>query len=169
MGKTYQPIIDLLRAEVPEKCSRNEFCRRTKINQNSFDRYIAGISEPTKATLDKLSEYFKEPVWKLRGENPPEDKNLWNLVSLTGDLFKEFIKVGIPGTPASKMAVLMTAEKFIAESSEKKELDARQVEFVKVAQELIDKYYSEVVKEMKALRETGRPPGIVPRKKKSDK
>jgi len=71
MGKTFPMVIKLLKDEVPEKCSRNEFCRRTGINPNSFDRYIAGISEPTTASLEKIADYFGVSVWELRGEIKP--------------------------------------------------------------------------------------------------
>jgi transcriptional regulator with XRE-family HTH domain len=68
MGKTFQRVIEALKEEVPGKCGRNEFCRRTKINPNSFDRYVAGISEPNQATLKKLAAYFEKPVWWFRDE-----------------------------------------------------------------------------------------------------
>lgn len=68
MGRTYQRVIDLLNEEVPAKISRNAFCKKTGINVNSFDRYKAGISEPTTATLEKLSKYFNVSVGELRGE-----------------------------------------------------------------------------------------------------
>lgn len=68
VGKTYPKVVELLNSEVPDKISRNEFCRRTGINVNSFDRYKAGISEPTQATLQKLSDYFGVSVAVLRGD-----------------------------------------------------------------------------------------------------
>ncbi|NJD36705.1 MAG: helix-turn-helix transcriptional regulator [Geobacter sp.] len=68
MGRTYQRVIDLLNEEVPAKISRNAFCKKTGINVNSFDRYKAGISEPTTATLEKLSKYFNVSVGELRGD-----------------------------------------------------------------------------------------------------
>ena len=60
MTKTPQLIIDLIRAEVPAKISRNEFCRRTGINPNSYDGYISGIRYPTPDTFQKLADYFNE-------------------------------------------------------------------------------------------------------------
>lgn len=68
MARTYQRVIDLLNEEVPAKISRNAFCKITGINVNSFDRYKAGISEPTTATLEKLAKYFNCSVAELRGE-----------------------------------------------------------------------------------------------------
>lgn len=68
MGRTYQRVIDLINDEVPAKISRNAFCKKTGINVNSFDRYKAGISEPTTATLEKLGQYFNREVAWLRGE-----------------------------------------------------------------------------------------------------
>ncbi len=67
MGKTYPRVIEKIREEVPAKTSRNEFCRRTGINQNSYDRYVNGISEPTQASLEKLAAYFYVSVAWLRG------------------------------------------------------------------------------------------------------
>lgn len=68
MGKTFPRVLELLKKEVPRNCSRNEFCRITGINPNSFDRYVAGISEPTKSTLKKLADYFDVSETFLRGE-----------------------------------------------------------------------------------------------------
>lgn len=79
MGKTFPMVIKMLKDEVPEKCSRNEFCRRTGINPNSFDRYIAGISEPTTASLEKIASYFGKSTAELRG-----DVDLGNLPELVG-------------------------------------------------------------------------------------
>ena len=57
MAKTPQEVIDVLNEYVPGKMSRNEFCRQTKINPNSFDRYVAGIGFPTLETFQKLSDF----------------------------------------------------------------------------------------------------------------
>lgn len=69
MGKeTFPKVVELLKNEVPTNISRNEFCRVTGINRNSFDRYVAGLGEPTTATLLKLADYFGTTVAYLRGE-----------------------------------------------------------------------------------------------------
>jgi hypothetical protein len=51
MAETPQRVIDLLRAEIPEKISLNQFCKKTGINPNSVDKYLAGMTEPTQASL----------------------------------------------------------------------------------------------------------------------
>jgi len=73
MGKTPQRVVDLLRMEIPAKISRNQFCIKTGINQNSIDKYMAGITEPTQASLEKLANYFRVPVNWLR--NDPNEKS----------------------------------------------------------------------------------------------
>jgi len=66
--RTPQKVIDLLNAEIPAKISRNKFCLQTGINQNSIDKYMAGIAEPTQASMEKLAAYFKVPAAYLRGD-----------------------------------------------------------------------------------------------------
>jgi transcriptional regulator with XRE-family HTH domain len=87
VGKTYPKVLELLEKEVPLKKSRNQFCRETGINPNSFDRYKAGISEPTTATLEKLGVYFGVSVAWLRGED--EDGKIQQIAKkieqVTGD------------------------------------------------------------------------------------
>jgi len=59
MGKTFQRVVDLLNSEIPEKISLNQFCKKSGINPNSVDKYLAGATEPTYASLQKLANYFK--------------------------------------------------------------------------------------------------------------
>lgn len=68
MGRTPERVVDLLSREIPAKISRNKFCLQTGINQNSVDKYMAGIAEPTQASLQKLADYFKVSVPYLRGQ-----------------------------------------------------------------------------------------------------
>jgi len=68
MKKTYSKVTDLLNATIPEKISRNEFCRITGLNRNSVDRYMAGLGRPSDESLVKLSNYFGVSVSSLRGE-----------------------------------------------------------------------------------------------------
>lgn len=88
MGKTFPRVLELLKKEVPRNCTRNEFCRRTGINPNSFDRYIAGISEPTKATIEKLATYFDVSEAFLRGDD--DDLGLPATLKLL-DIYFEFL------------------------------------------------------------------------------
>ena len=69
MGRTPERIVNLLKAEIPAKISRNKFCIKTGINQNSIDKYMAGIAEPTQASMEKLAAYFCMSVSELRGED----------------------------------------------------------------------------------------------------
>lgn len=48
----------ILMNKVPATVSRNEFCRASGVNRNSFDRYIAGISEPSQESLERIAAYF---------------------------------------------------------------------------------------------------------------
>jgi transcriptional regulator with XRE-family HTH domain len=68
MAGTPSRVIELLKGEIPEKISLNQFCKRTGINPNSVDKYLAGMTEPTQASLEKLADYFKTSVAYLRGE-----------------------------------------------------------------------------------------------------
>lgn len=68
MAETPQRVIQLLKAEIPEKISLNQFCKKTGINPNSVDKYLAGMTEPTQASLQKLADYFDTSVAYLRGE-----------------------------------------------------------------------------------------------------
>jgi len=68
MSKTPQPVIDRLRAEIPANISLNQFCKKTGINPNSVDKYMAGVTEPNQASLEKLAKYFNCSVPELRGE-----------------------------------------------------------------------------------------------------
>ena len=70
MGKkTYKRVVALLNACIPSEVSRNEFCRASGINRNSVDRYLSGLGEPTRDTLEKMALYFQVPVRWLRGED----------------------------------------------------------------------------------------------------
>jgi transcriptional regulator with XRE-family HTH domain len=70
MGKTPLRVINLLKEEIPDKISLNQFCKQTGINPNSVDKYLSGNTEPNMASLDKLSSYFKVPVPWLQGHWP---------------------------------------------------------------------------------------------------
>jgi transcriptional regulator with XRE-family HTH domain len=68
MAGTPVRVIALLKAEIPENISLNQFCKKTGINPNSVDKYLAGMTEPTQASLQKLADYFKTSIAYLRGE-----------------------------------------------------------------------------------------------------
>lgn len=67
MAKTPERVVELLKKEIPANISLNKFCKKTGINSNSVDRYMAGVTEPTQLSLRKLAEYFYVTVDYLRG------------------------------------------------------------------------------------------------------
>lgn len=67
MGRTPKNVVELLKGEIPGNISRNQFCIKTGINQNSIDKYMSGIAEPTQASLQKLADYFEVHVAWLQG------------------------------------------------------------------------------------------------------
>ena len=67
-GKTPERVVALLQEEVA-KSSQAATSRATGLTLQTVQRYIKGIGEPTQATFEKLSVYFKRPVWWLRGGN----------------------------------------------------------------------------------------------------
>jgi transcriptional regulator with XRE-family HTH domain len=104
MAKTPQRVIDLLKSEIPGKISRNQFCIKTGINQNSIDKYMAGVAEPTLASLEKISEYFDAPVEWLMGYDDEDMRiiiakteeigdALHNLHNKIGSDYKELIEI----------------------------------------------------------------------------
>lgn len=89
MGKTPQRIVELLHAEIPGKISKNKFCIQTGINQNSVDKYMAGITEPTQVSMLKLADYFKVSVPWLRGEyayDYEEERRIFEFILLPGEV-----------------------------------------------------------------------------------
>ncbi|MBW4054351.1 MAG: helix-turn-helix transcriptional regulator [Proteobacteria bacterium] len=68
MATTPKRVIELLKKEIPANISLNQFCKKTGINPNSVDKYLAGVTEPTQASLQKLADYFNVTVPWLRGE-----------------------------------------------------------------------------------------------------
>jgi len=74
MRETYPRVVGLLKREFEEKkVTKYAFCKKTGINPTSVDRYLCGISEPTYASLQKLSEYFKVSIPWLRGEDGSDE------------------------------------------------------------------------------------------------
>lgn len=83
MGRTPQRVIDLLHSVIPSKISKNRFCIQTGINQNSIDKYMSGIAEPTQASLEKIAKYFEVPAAWLRGENQLDDLDFYSDIAHT--------------------------------------------------------------------------------------
>jgi transcriptional regulator with XRE-family HTH domain len=68
MASTPHKVTELLKQEIPAKISLNQFCKKTGINPNSVDKYMAGVAEPNQSSMTKLADYFGVPVAYLRGE-----------------------------------------------------------------------------------------------------
>lgn len=68
MATTPKRVVELLKQEIPAKISLNQFCKKTGINPNSVDKYLAGVTEPTQASLEKIAAYFGTSAAELRGE-----------------------------------------------------------------------------------------------------
>ena len=68
-GKTPENLVKLLNDEVKNK-SLNSISKTTGVGISALHRYQRGIGEPTTATLEKLSDYFKVSVTWMRGDLP---------------------------------------------------------------------------------------------------
>lgn len=66
-GKTPVKVVELLAKEVAGS-GQAATARATGLTLQTVQRYIKGIGEPSQATLEKLADYFKMPVWELRGD-----------------------------------------------------------------------------------------------------
>lgn len=77
-GKTPQKIVELL-TEAVKNSSQSHIAKETGLTRLSVQRYLKGIGEPSVATLDKLSTYFKVSPAELMG-----DIDLGNLPELVG-------------------------------------------------------------------------------------
>lgn len=67
--KTYQRVIDLLRKKVDEAGgSVNAVVRKTGLTHNTVTRYLEGLAEPSKDSLDKIAKAYNVTVSWLRGE-----------------------------------------------------------------------------------------------------
>lgn len=65
---TFPRVVDLLRERVAQKGQR-AVAREIGITLPAVQRYLAGNSEPTQSTLEKLSKYFGVSVAELRGDS----------------------------------------------------------------------------------------------------
>lgn len=66
-AKTPDQVVRLINDEVA-KLGQNATARAIGLPLRSVQKYMQGISEPTQASLDKLSDYFQVPVSWLRGD-----------------------------------------------------------------------------------------------------
>jgi transcriptional regulator with XRE-family HTH domain len=84
-GITPPRIVDLLRVECAEK-SMLAVSKAAGVGLAAIGRYLKGIGEPTTATLEKLSDYFKVSVPWLRGESErslEEERWAYNWIRLS--------------------------------------------------------------------------------------
>ena len=66
-GKTPEFLVELIRRAVAEK-SKSVVARESGLALLTVQRYLKGIGEPSKATLEKLAAYFGVSVAWLQGE-----------------------------------------------------------------------------------------------------
>lgn len=66
---TYPRVVELLSKRVSE-IGQRAVAREAGITLKAVQRYIGGESEPTLATLEKLSKYFNVLIPWLRGDGP---------------------------------------------------------------------------------------------------
>lgn len=83
--KTPDRVVELVNKEV-DKLGQNAAARAMKLPLYSVQKYMAGIAEPTQASLEKLADYFGVSAWYLRGDSPwtyEQERQLydWNLLS----------------------------------------------------------------------------------------
>jgi len=64
--KTPQRVVELIKGEV-SKIGQNATAKAIGLPLYSIQKYMAGITEPTQASLEKLANYFKVSVSWLRG------------------------------------------------------------------------------------------------------
>ena len=65
---TFPRVVELLKEAVSQKGQR-AVARDIGITLPAVQRYLRGNSEPTQASLEKLSNYFGVSIAELRGEN----------------------------------------------------------------------------------------------------
>ena len=71
-GRTPERVVELIKSEV-ERLGQNGTARAIGIPLYSVQKYMVGTSEPTKASLQKLADYFEVSVAWLRGEGSARD------------------------------------------------------------------------------------------------
>lgn len=69
---TYPKVVELLKRRVSE-IGQRAVARESGLSLKAIQRYLAGNSEPTQASLEKLSKYFNVSVAELRGEDAVVD------------------------------------------------------------------------------------------------
>ena len=113
-GVTPERVVRLVGEAVAEK-SQSAVARESRVALLTIQRCLKGIGEPTTATLEKLSDYFKVSVPWLRGEYPDRtvEQERWEYYwsSLTSEEKAEVILEGmIRGGGASKELLKDTKE-----------------------------------------------------------
>ena len=69
-GRTPERVVNLINREVA-KIGQNATARAICLPLASIQKYLAGETEPTQASLEKLTAYFGVSVPWLRGEEDP--------------------------------------------------------------------------------------------------
>ncbi|MBW4056794.1 MAG: helix-turn-helix transcriptional regulator [Proteobacteria bacterium] len=111
----------------------------------AIGRYLKGIGEPTTATLQKLADYFKVPVWELRGikgiadidlsgDKSSEREAYYNLVSATKNLLNTVLSKWPEVEGANRKATLDLARSIIVDVGGH---DEKYLELAEVAMEVV--------------------------------
>jgi transcriptional regulator with XRE-family HTH domain len=90
--KTPDRVVKLINEEV-EKLGQNAAARAMKLPLYSVQKYMAGIAEPTQASLQKLADYFEVSVSWLRGGNreaQTQNEISANMFEIFGDLVESY-------------------------------------------------------------------------------
>jgi transcriptional regulator with XRE-family HTH domain len=87
-GKTPERIVKLICDAVAES-SQAQVAKDTGQTRLTIQRYMKGIGEPSQATLEKLSAYFKRPVEWLRGSTKENSEGLHFVIKSITEHFKK--------------------------------------------------------------------------------
>lgn len=66
--KTFQRVVDTLKADLAAGMSVNAIVKKTGITHNAIGAYLEGRSEPTQASLEKIAAAYGRSVAWLRGD-----------------------------------------------------------------------------------------------------
>lgn len=141
-GKTPAKIVELINKAVKES-SQVIVATAVGITRLTVQNYMKGRGEPTAATLEKLADYFKVPVWELRGikgitdigENRSSEREAYyNLVSATKNLLSTVLSEWPEVDDVNKKATLELARSIIVDVDGH---DKKYLELAEVATEVV--------------------------------
>lgn len=143
-GVTYPRVVELLKDAVAKKGQR-EVSRASGVQLVSVQRYLKGLGVPTTPTLQKLADYFKVPVWELRGikgitdidlneDKSSEREAYYNLVSATKNLLNTVLSEWPGVDDTNRKATLELARSIIVDIDGH---DEKYLELAEVATEVV--------------------------------